>query len=149
MILREIILIWYLISEPFNKVSFSELSDWDEIIASFIIRIKAGSHIDEDLHEFHFRWLKTPDGLDSRRLNQFDSINILKTRSSHAQQLWHETHAWLLDLEGNPINPETYIFNPICKNRLKIRIVFSENRYSQTSVDSCVSHELQALPENF
>ena len=58
MILREIILIWYLISEPFNKVSFLELSDWDEIIASFIIRIKAGSHIDEDLHEFHFRWLK-------------------------------------------------------------------------------------------
>ena len=50
MILREIILIWYLISEPFNKVSISELLDWDEIIASFIIRIKAGSHIDEDLH---------------------------------------------------------------------------------------------------
>ena len=31
-------------------ILFSELSDWDEIITSFIIRIKAGSHIDEDLH---------------------------------------------------------------------------------------------------
>ena len=44
---------------------------------------------------------------------------------SHAQQLWHETHAWLLDLDGNPINPETYIFNPVCKNRIKVRIVFN------------------------
>ena len=82
----------------------------------------------------------------------------MKTQSSHAQQLWHETHGWLLDLEGNSINPETYVFNPICKNRLKVRKVFSENMNDQSSADvwvprrgppRLVGHELQAPPENY
>ena len=73
----------------------------------------------------------------------------MKTRSSHAQQLWHETHAWLLDLEGNPINPETYIFNPICKNRLKVRKVFSGNMNDQSSTDTFVLNESQAPPKNY